>query len=699
MKSCEDFAQKKNLEKGEKMKKMHNNLFLATACAGAMFMACSEESDSVANSVADDSEIVAEQDTVFIHDSVKVKVKVKDTVVVNDTLILRDTVNTKDTVFVKDAADEDEKEFIFDKGSISGVSQKGPFVKGSSVTVFELDGTNSLNQTGRSFNGTISSNDGAFKVKNVSLVSSYVHLTATGAFWDEMTGNKSENSITLRALSDLDGGRSSVNVNLVTHLEYDRVAHLLDENPEMTLAEAKEQAEKEIFGMFYIDAGKFGYSEDLDIFGKDEANAALLAISVMLPMGNSSTEIMERLTALGEDMAEDGTWDDKGTLDSMAFWAQGLDLDEKLPDIRDNILSWNISKDVPGFEKYVRLFWNKYFGFGECGKDEPVGTVKNMPKGAAVKDAMVRYTCVDSAAVGKMWRVADDVEKDTMGLGREFEEGEMHKGLVNKDSVYVFDNGGFRHADARELYLNKSCTKAFEGTALDYEHSAYVCTNGLWEFDLENSEKGTVNDAFDDHVYKTVGIGGQVWMAENVKYNFGVDRSCYDENPDNCEKYGAMFYHTDAYDGRYEADYNIQDTESGECSSAVRECVMSKERQGVCPEGFHIPTGEEIGKLRDFASLFEDGEGVVASLMSKEGWDGVSLVGTDRFGFNAYYVRWGDVGWESPIYGYNIFIVNPQYPATTPWRSHMYLDPDKDDFVPYLNVFPMAYVRCVQNSI
>lgn len=675
MKSCEDFAQKKNLEKGEKMKKMHNNLFLATACAGAMFMACSEESDSVANSVADDSEIVAEQDTV----------------------------NTKDTVFVKDAADEDEKEFIFDKGLITGVSQKGPFAKGSSVTVFELDGTNSLNQTGRSFNGTISSNDGAFKVKNVSLVSSYVHLTATGAFRDEMTGNKSENSITLRALSDLDGGRSSVNVNLVTHLEYDRVAHLLDENPEMTLAEAKEQAEKEIFGMFYIDAGKFGYSEDLDIFGKDEANAALLAISVMLPMGNSSTEIMERLTALGEDMAEDGTWDDKGTLDSMAFWAQGLDLDEKLPDIRDNILSWNISKDVPGFEKYVRLFWNKYFGFGECGKDEPVGTVKNMPKGAAVKDAMVRYTCVDSAAVGKVWRVADDVEKDTMGLGREFEEGEMHKGLVNKDSVYVFDNGGFRHADAREFYLNKSCTKALEGTALDYEHSAYVCTNGLWEFDLENSEKGTVNDAFDDHVYKTVGIGGQVWMAENVKYNFGLDKFCYDENPDNCEKYGAIHEFVTALDGFYVdpgSDEYVKDLSGDEvnmCSYERGKCIVPKVQQGICPVGFHIPNEDDFNQLKNYVGLFNDGEGIVASLRSKDGWTDASASGTDRFGFNAYPAGWCDLAHyyiknDQPVGKSNIFIVNAR-------SKFVMFDADEGNIVPYSKGYPLAYVRCVKNSI
>ena len=689
------------------MKKMHKNLFLAAVCSSAMLMACSEDSDSVTNSSVDGSDMIAEEDSVF-DDSAEVKEKDKDTVVVNDTLVLRDTVNMQDTVFVKDSADAVKADFVFDKGSISGVSQKGPFAKGSSVTAYELDGTNSLNQTGRSFNGTISSDDGSFKIKNVSLVSSYVHLTATGMFRDEMTGKKSASPITLRALSDLEGGRTSVNVNLVTHLEYDRVANLLDANPAMTLAEAKEQAEKEIFAMFYIDAKKFGYSEDLDIFGKDDANAALLAVSTILPTGNSASEIMERLTTLSLDMAEDGTWDAKETLDSLAFWAQEIDLNGKLPTIRNNVLSWKISEDVPNFEKYVRLYWNKYFDFGECGKDAPVGTVKSMPKGVSVKDENVRYTCVDSSAVGKVWRVADDIEKDTMGLGRKFEEAEMHKGVVNeenmyvfengafrkakeqelelkkgctagtkdaktkhdgidyvckngaweydlsvfaegemregftdKENMYVFENGAFRMADKRELYLNKTCTKAFEGTTLKKEYSAYVCTNGAWEFDLENSDKGTVNDGFDDHVYKTVGIGGQLWMAENVKYYLNNSFFCFQHDAENCETYGATFDVYAFHDGiefdPTSSEYmNPSEDNINYCGVSKGKCIIQEEHQGVCPVGFHIPSEAEFKELVAYVDLFNGDEEVATSLKSKNGWTDANAAGTDRFGFNAF---------------------------------------------------------------
>ena len=643
------------------MKKTFRGLLWAAACAGTFFMACSDDSESYAGGAVEDSGIIADNDTAFL-----------------------------------------------DNGAISGVSQKGPLAKGSSVTVFELDGTNSLKQTGRSFNGTISSNNGSFKIKNVSLVSSYVHLTATGAFREEISGEKSESSITLRALSDLEGGRTSVNVNLITHLEYDRVVYLLENDSEMGLSEAKKQAEKEIFAMFHIDADKFAYSEDLSIFGSDDADAALLAVSVILPTGYSASGIMERLTALSEDMAEDGTWDDKEVMDSLANWAKKIDLDGTLPKIRKNVLSWKISETVPDFEKFVRTFWHEYYGFGKCGKDASVGTVKGMPEGASVDGEDVRYICVDSADVGKVWRVAEDIEKDTMGLGRDFDEGKMKKGLVNKDSVYVFDDGKFRKAteqelelkkgctagtedaktkhdgidyvctagaweydlsvfaegemregftdkentyvfddgkfrkaDARELYLNKTCTKAFEGKTLKHEYSAYVCKNGVWEFDLENSDKGTVKDGFDDHVYKTVGIGGQVWMAENVKYYLNNSFFCFQHDAENCETYGATFDVFAFHDGiefNPNSDEYRNPTEEyiNYCGVRNGKCVLQDEHQGVCPVGYHIPSTAEFEELMDYVDLFNGNENVATSLKSRSGWKEKGAAGTDRFGFNAF---------------------------------------------------------------
>lgn len=654
---------------------MRNKLFATTIFAGMFIMGCSDDSDVAG--VVEDSGIVAEMDTVFVHDTVTVKKTQKDTVVVKDTvdihdtvtvkktkrdtIVVKDTINTKDTIVVKDTVyvpveGEQDTGSVMSKGSISGFSQKGPFVKGSNVTVFELDGTNELRQTGRSFNGTVSADDGAFKIKNLDLVSPYVHLTVNGDFRNELTGGKTGVPITLRALSDLSDEHTNVNVNLITHLEYDRVAYLLEKNPAMTLVDAKKQAEKEIFAQFFIDGDEFGYAEDLNIFGTEDANAALLAISAMLIMNINTTSVPERLTALSDDMAEDGKIDDQQTMNSIAMWAMINDVDGELPKIRKNILSWKISDDVPNFEKFVRNFWQRQLGFGECGSTEfPVGMVIEIPDGELQKagnslvnkGADTRYICVDSASVGYVWRMAVNIEKDTMGLGRSFEDGFIQQGLVNKDSLYVFDNGAFRSANEREKFMKDGCTIKNENKTAKSQYSAYLCTKGEWEFDSGNSYTGTVKDAHNDNVYKTVGIGSQVWMAENVNYDFGyiVDNwFCLGGDAENCGKYGSLYDIDVAHDNVLLLGENeIMHPSDGNlhyCSVNGGRCELDEEHQGVCPDGFHIPSRAEFTTLMNYVDLFNGDESVATSLRSTTGWDN-GANGTDRFGFNAVPAGWG----------------------------------------------------------
>ena len=125
-------------------------------------------------------------------------------------------------------AKEKEEEYSDSSGSaksytVSGYIQKGPYVQGTEITVRELD--TSLSPTGRTFTGTIDDNTGTFSAKG-DLSSPYVELSADGYYFNEVSGSLSTAKLTLSALSDLTDN-SSVNVNLMTHLEKKRVEYLI----------------------------------------------------------------------------------------------------------------------------------------------------------------------------------------------------------------------------------------------------------------------------------------------------------------------------------------------------------------------------------------------------------------------------------------------------------------------------------------
>jgi uncharacterized protein (TIGR02145 family) len=48
-------------------------------------------------------------------------------------------------------------------------------------------------------------------------------------------------------------------------------------------------------------------------------------------------------------------------------------------------------------------------------------------------------------------------------------------------------------------------------------------------------------DSSDGKTYKTVKIGDQVWMAENLNYDAGDGSWCYKDSLSNCDKYGRLY--------------------------------------------------------------------------------------------------------------------------------------------------------------
>jgi len=293
------------------------------------------------------------------------------------------------------------------KEKISGISQKGPFVQGSKATLYELN--DQLEQTGRSFTDIIADDKGSFEIRNVELASPYAMLEASGYYRNEVTGLVSAAPITLFAIADV-REKDNVNVNILTHLEYYRVLNLVD-NEGKSIKDAKKQAQREIFAVFGINSDSFKDSEDMSIFGTSESDAALLAISILLQGDLSEGEFSKRLTSFAQSLKASGTWDNEEEKGKMAYWGMAMtfskrdsaiqfckydndpnncwpmptndmcrsgllvdicgngDISEFVPSakfIKNNILAWGLSSNIPDFEKYVSNYWIGNYGLGKC---------------------------------------------------------------------------------------------------------------------------------------------------------------------------------------------------------------------------------------------------------------------------------------------------------------------------------------------
>jgi hypothetical protein len=206
--------------------------------------------------------------------------------------------------------------------------------------------------TGNTFTGTIDDNTGSFSIKG-TLTNKIVELSAVGYYFNEVSGSLSSATLTLSALSDLTD-ISSVNVNLMTHLEKKRVEYLMD-NSKMTFAAAKTQAQTEIMKIFNIDNVTLGNSETLDISKSGDGNAVLLAISAILQSDKTEAELTELLSAINTDIRYDGTIDVGATKQKLL---DGVDyVKPRIATIRSNIetrySNVGMVASIPAFESYV----------------------------------------------------------------------------------------------------------------------------------------------------------------------------------------------------------------------------------------------------------------------------------------------------------------------------------------------------------
>ncbi|MGZ3863824.1 MAG: hypothetical protein ACXVPN_01780 [Bacteroidia bacterium] len=239
----------------------------------------------------------------------------------------------------------------FTKAKVSGLSQKGPFLNGSALTIYELDA--SFAQTGKSFNTQILDNLGSFEINNISLVTQYAKLKADGFYFNEVSNANSGSPISLYALSDL-SNKNNVNVNLLSTLEVSRAQYLIDHGTSFT--NAKRQAQQEILKIFWINKPSISESELLNIAVNTDDNAALLALSVILQGYRTESELTQLLGDIATDIRTDGILNSPTLGSQLINDARYLNLPAIRLNIENKYISLGVTTVIPDFEKYINQF-------------------------------------------------------------------------------------------------------------------------------------------------------------------------------------------------------------------------------------------------------------------------------------------------------------------------------------------------------
>ena len=546
---------------------------------------------------------------------------------------------------------------------VAGVAQKGPFVKGSAVTVRGVD-CETLEFTDQVFEGVVKSDKGDFALDSIALDSSCAVIEVTGKYLNEVTGKKTEDELTLRTLTNLKD-RENVNVNLLTSLAYERVMYLVKEKNK-TLAKAKTQAESEVLAAFDIKE-EIDEFENLNLFESGNGNAALLAVSVMMQGDADAAALAKRLDKFDDSFAESGEWKDSETKKAIAEWTAEAAANGELDSIRKNIEDMGYAGEVPAFEKYVPAV-------------EPADSTEESSSSVAqdsIEEA-ISSSSKEEPRDSTVTSSSSEVKADTASSSSVM----LPVSSSSRDSLDTLISSSSSIPDSLDSLRSSSSFVPDSLDSLLSSSSVADTSDGISRLDWNlpksaylnpNIKYDSIVDRRDGNVYKTVKIGNQVWMAENLNYAAKYSL-CFDDDSAKCDVAGRVYTWAAAVDSIALAKDSII------CGDGVF-CELDSSVQGVCPAGWHLPRKAEWDTL--FVAV--GGRSVAAEMLkSQRGWYAGGN-GTDSVGFSAIPVTMGsnenfgayfwsvDEGGEVAAYSmYLLYNYSNAYLATlakSNWRS------------------------------
>lgn len=222
-------------------------------------------------------------------------------------------------------------------------------------------------------------------------------------------------------------------------------------------------------------------------------------------------------------------------------------------------------------------------------------TQKNLPKCDAQNEGRVAYV-VDS---GELFYCQDGGWNSSI------------QGAETRDSFFVFESTNIAKTVTDTVYIGGNAgfienVCAAEPDTTNYHVTKVTC--GKSEFYVENRLAHKLSTKYGDDLvdprdkkkYKTVVIGKQTWMAENLQYEV-EGSTCLSDSAGYCEKYGRV-YNQDA--------------------ALV-----------ACPNGWHLPSRDEIDTLIKFVDTHNGGYSSTQDLVARDVWRSGDMA-YDVFGFS-----------------------------------------------------------------
>ena len=221
--------------------------------------------------------------------------------------------------------------------------------------------------------------------------------------------------------------------------------------------------------------------------------------------------------------------------------------------------------------------------------------------------------------------------------------------INNQRKDYAFSVRCVKDKEYVDVVPTSSTTILSSSSLLKLSSSSLLKTSSssVIFFDSTKFKVGSFIDSRDGRTYKTIKIGSQNWMAENLNYTT-TNSVCFNKDASNCTKYGRLYTWAAANGAK------------------------------VCPNGWHLPSSTEWEiLLAKIDSLFASGRSLLAVLSAGGMYDKGNFFGEGM----------GSGFWTSSLLDEtNAYYMN-------------FFDGEDDAYVDNINKKYGLSVRCIENVV